>query len=97
MNKLSKFKDIVNKIQDPEILKGVESMLKDMLSIENMKEKIEMLEKDLSTGDRAVFWFLLAGLEKEQINLASNTVVGRKRVITDKIKKDKVKKESEKS
>jgi len=93
MSELGDFQDLVNEITDTELLEVAEDLLKDMTSIENMKEKIEMLEGGLSKGDRAAFWFFAIGLDKDQVDLATNTIIGRRRFLTDKSDREKVNKE----
>jgi hypothetical protein len=83
MGNLTEFKDLVNDITDPELLNVAEGLLRDMVEMENMRERIEMLEDGLSKGDRAAFWFFAMGLDMEQIDLATNTVIGRRRYILD--------------
>lgn len=84
MSTLSDFQDLVNDIDDEQMLGVAEELLREMLDIENMKEKIKDLEAGLSKGTKASFWFFAMGLDKEQVDLAANTVIGRKRFILDK-------------
>jgi hypothetical protein len=83
MSHLSEFQDLVNDIKDDELLDVAEGLLKDMILIQDMKERIEKLEEGLSEGRRAAFWFFAMSLDREQIDLATNTVIGRKRVLKD--------------
>lgn len=84
MSSLDKFREIVNDISDEKMLEVAEGMLKDMVAIENMKQKIEMLEDGLHKNGRAAFWFFAMGLNEEEIDLAAGIVVGRKRFIKEK-------------
>jgi hypothetical protein len=83
MSHLSEFQDLVNDIKDDELLDVAEGLLKDMILIQDMKERIEKLEEGLSEGRRAAFWFFAMSLDREQIDLATNTIIGRKRVLKD--------------
>jgi hypothetical protein len=94
MGSLSEFQDLVNDIKDEELLDVAEGLLRDMVSIQDMKEKIEKLEESLSEGKRAAFWFFAMGLDREQIDLATNSVIGRRRTIKDSSKKNASQKES---
>lgn len=93
MSSLSEFQELVNSIKDEQLLEVAESLLKDMVDIQNMRERIEMLEETLSQGDRAAFWWFTVGLDKEQVDLATNTVLGRKRFLKDQADRLKLKEE----
>jgi len=97
---LNDFRDMINDINDEHLLEVAEGLLKDIITIENMKEKIEMLEDGLHKGDRAAFWFFAMGLDRDGVDIATNTVIGRRRFLKDKedrenLKKDLDKEESE--
>jgi hypothetical protein len=87
MSSLSDFQDLVNSIRDEDLLVVAEGLLKDIIEIQDMKERIEKLEDGLSEGKRAAFWFFAMGLDREQIDLATNAVIGRKRILVDQAKK----------
>jgi hypothetical protein len=97
MSTLNEFQELINDITDTELLSVAEGLLKDMIEIQNSKEKIEMLEDGLSAGDRAAFWFFAMGLNREQVDLATNTVIGRRRFLLDKEKLEQQAKEIEKA
>lgn len=83
MSSLSDFQDLVNDIKDEELLNIAEGLLRDMIQIQDMKEKIEKLEEGLSNGKRAAFWFFAMSLDREQIDLATNTIIGKRRSLKD--------------
>ena len=93
MSQLSDFQDLVNDIRDEELLTVAEGLLRDMVEIQNNKERNEMLEEGLHKGDRAAFWFFAMGLDREQVDLATNTVIGRRRFL---VNKEELKKAAEK-
>ena len=92
MSSLSEFQDLVNDIKDEDLLNVAEELLKDMVAIQDMKEKIERLEEGLAEGKRAAFWFFAMGLDREQIDLATNVIIGRRRILQEKTKKHEEKK-----
>jgi len=67
---LNEFRDLIMDINDEELLDVAESLLKDMIQIQDMKERVETLEEGLSKGNRAAFWFFAMGLDREQIDPA---------------------------
>ena len=83
MGSLSDFQELVNDIKDDALLDVAEGLLRDMIEIQDMKEKIEKLEESLADGKRATFWFFAMGLDREQVDLATNTVIGRRRSLKD--------------
>ncbi len=97
MSSLTEFQEMVNEIEDEELLEVAEGLLRDLVEIQNMREKIEMLEATLSKGKRASFWFFAMGLDQEQVSLATDTVIGRKRLFKDRAEKKKIKEEIEKA
>lgn len=80
---MQEFKDMINSIDDLELLSSAEALLKDMCEIQNLKEKIQMLEDGLSKGKKAAFWLFAMDLDKEQIDFATAAVIGRRRFISD--------------
>lgn len=95
MSSLGEFQEIVNGIDDEELLGVAEELLREMIEIENMKEQIREREEKLSDGKRATFWFFTLGLDLEQIDLAAQTVIGRKRFLKDKMEREKLMSEEE--
>jgi hypothetical protein len=87
--KLKEFKEFVNSITDDQLLKSAESLMTDMSQVEVMKEKIEMLESKFCEGDRVAFWFFTVGLDKDSIDIATNTVKGRIEFVKNKEEREK--------
>jgi hypothetical protein len=93
---LNEFREMINDINDEHLLEVAEGLLKDIITIENMKERIEMLEDGLHKGDRAAFWFFAMGLDREEVDVATNTVIGRRRFLKDKEDRENIQKEIDK-
>ena len=85
---LNDFLDFVSQIHDDDMLEIAEGMLLDIVEIERMKEMIEKLEDGLSEGKRAVFWMEAMGLGREEIDMATNKIKGRRRFLKDKIERE---------
>jgi hypothetical protein len=84
-----KFAEMVNEITDPDILNAAEELMNDMAKINNMKQKIQMIEDELHKGKRAVFYFFTLSLSEDEISGAAQTVKGRKRVLAEKAERAK--------
>jgi len=95
LDSLEEFRELVGDIDDDEMLGVAQSLLEDMIKIHDMKEKIEVLEDGLHKGDRAAFWFFAMQLEREQVDMATNMILGRKRILHDLEEKRKIKAEEE--
>lgn len=83
-NSYHRFAEMINEVNDLEMLNVAESLMNDMATINNMRQKIEMLEEKLHEGDRAAFYFFTLSLSPDEIAAATSTVKGRKRVVTEK-------------
>lgn len=91
MSQLSEFQDMVNEMNDDEVLEAAETLMKELGEIQNLKEKIEALEDGLTRGKKAIFYFFAAGLNQEQIDMATGTVIGRRRFLQDMAERKKIK------
>ncbi len=94
---LNKFTEIVYKMTDPELLEAAEGLMNDLAMINNMKQKIEMMEETLHAGKRAAFYFFTLNLDSDEIAMATQTVRGRKRVLAEKAAREDKKTEPENS
>ena len=92
---LKEFTEMINDISDENLLDVAEGLLKDIVEIENLKERAKMLEDNLHKGERAAFWFLAMGLDRDEVDLATNTVTGRRRFLKDKEAREQARKEIE--
>jgi hypothetical protein len=86
---LKDFLDFVSKINDDELLEVAEGLLRDIVEIERKREQIEALEEGLSEGKRAVFWMEAMSLNRDEIDLATNKIIGRRRFIHDQEAREK--------
>lgn len=91
MSSLSEFQELINDIKDEKMLDIAEGLLRDMVEIQNMKERIEKLEDSLSVGERGVFWWFAMNLDREQVDLATNAVIGKKRFLHDQAERERIK------
>ncbi len=95
MSKIQEFKDMINGIDDEELLDAAQQVLDDMCEIANLKEKVDMLQKNIMEGKRSVFWFFADALDSDEVSMAAETVIGRRRVMHDRAEKIRKKKEQE--
>lgn len=81
---LNEFVNFISQVDDDEMLEVAEGLMLDIVEIERKKEEIERLEEGLSAGKRAAFWMEAMNLDREEIDLATNKITGRRRVLKDK-------------
>jgi hypothetical protein len=86
-NSYNEFAKLVNEITDLEVLDAAEGLMNDLATMNNMRQRLEMMEKELHAGKRAVFYFFTLSLSEDEISGAAQTVKGRKRMVTEKLKK----------
>ena len=84
MSKLTKMRDRINKLTDPEILEVAKDLLTEMAEIQRLKEQIELREEGLTEGKRAAFYFFAQGLDPDELSHAASTATGRLRFLKDK-------------
>ena len=68
---------MINGIDDMDLLEEGLSMLRDMIEINEMKEKLAKLESGLTSGQRAIFYFFTEGLDKDEVPFAAERISGR--------------------
>jgi hypothetical protein len=85
MSKLKEFKDMVDGISDIETLESAYSVLSDVLSIMEMKEKIKTKEDSLADGGKAMFYFFAMGLDDEEVPFIAEKISGKIRRLSKKI------------
>ena len=93
MSKLKEFKAMVDGISDIETLESAYSVLSDVLSIMEMKEKIKTKENSLTDGGKAIFYFFAMGLDNEEVPFIAEKISGKIRRLSKSIEEGKVKDE----
>ena len=77
MNHLEDFREMINGIDDISLLEEGLGMLRDMIEINEMKERLSQLESGLTAGQRAIFYFFTEGLDKDEVPFAAERISGR--------------------
>lgn len=88
----SEVRSIIDNNDDIDLLQSCSSLIKDMIDIDNMKESIDKMQKELlereekllSDDSRVMFSFFLNGMEQEQIAAIGDKVLGRISVLNRK-------------
>ncbi len=94
MSKLKEFKDMIEDIEDIEVLNSAYLVVSEVLRIIDMKQRISMLEKDLTSDGKAMFYYFAMGLDNEEVPYVAENINGKIRRLTKQLEDSK--KESEK-
>ena len=87
MDNLSEFRKIIDNVSSPEELLAAQSLLRDIMHINDMRETIEKLESELASGERAMFYFFASGLDSDEVIFAAEKVSGKLNRLRDKVDK----------
>jgi hypothetical protein len=88
MSRLNEFRNMVDGIEDKEVLESGRDLIRDMMEISKLEEKIKELKSGLAEGGRAMFYFFAMDLTEEEIAYGAERIVGRIRRI-DRLAKPK--------
>ena len=87
MSSLSEFRKIVDNVSSEEELLAAQGLLRDIMHINDMKEKISELEESLSNDQRAMFYFFASQLDPDEVIFAAEKVSGKINRLRDKADK----------
>ena len=77
MPRLEDFREMINGIDDPKVLESGQTLLREMISINEIKRKLEQLESGLTDGGKAIFYFFAEELDEDEIVFAAERISGR--------------------
>jgi|14_taG_2_1085336.scaffolds.fasta_scaffold12784_2 hypothetical protein len=77
MPKLNDFRDMINGIDDKTLLESGQTLLREMMRINVIKEELETLEASLTEGGKAIFYFFADELDEDELVFATERITGR--------------------
>jgi len=77
MNKLDEFRTMIDKTDDPKVLESGQELLRDMISLSALKQKVAEIEEGLTDGGKAIFYFFAEELNEDEIVFAAERISGR--------------------
>lgn len=90
MSKLNEFREMIDKIDDLSVLRSGQELLRDMMALRELKDKVEEIERGLTDGGKAIFYFFAEELDEDEVVFAAERISGRiKRVDVLKEQEDK--------
>ena len=90
MSKLNEFREMIDEIDDLSVLRSGQELLRDMMALRELKDKVEEIERGLTDGGKAIFYFFAEELDEDEVVFAAERISGRiKRVDVLKEQEDK--------
>jgi len=79
MDRLEDFRQMIDKIDDIELLEAGQSLLRDMITLNDLRNKADKLEASMTDGQKAIFFFFADALDSDEVIYAAERISGRKR------------------
>tara|TARA_Y100001963_G_scaffold144981_1_gene217895 strand:- start:366 stop:680 length:315 start_codon:yes stop_codon:yes gene_type:complete len=89
MSKLNEFRDMIDSIDDTKVLESGQDLLRDMINLAALKQKVAEIESGLTSGGRAIFYFFAEELDEDEVVFAAERVSGRIKRLNRKSATDK--------
>ena len=77
MDRLTEFREMIDSIDDEQLLSAGQSLLRDMISVHTMKERVAEMEASYTDGQRAIFYFFADSLDSDEVVFAAERISGR--------------------
>jgi hypothetical protein len=77
MPRLDDFREMIDGVDDSSVLESGQTLLREMIQINEMKIKLEQLESELTDGGKAIFYFFAEELDEDEIVFAAERISGR--------------------
>jgi hypothetical protein len=92
MSKLDEFRTMIDKTDDQKVLGSGQELLRDMINLSALRQKVIEIEEGLTDGGKAIFYFFAEELDEDEIVFAAERISGRiKRLDRAAAKKKKLK------
>ena len=88
MNKLDEFRAMIDSTDDVKVLESGQELLRDMIDLAALKAKVAEIEKGLTDGGKAIFYFFAEELDEDEVVFAAERVSGRIKRLNRKVKKE---------
>jgi hypothetical protein len=77
MSKLDEFRTMIDKTDDQKVLESGQELLRDMINLSALKQKVAEIEEGLTDGGKAIFYFFAEELDEDEIVFAAERISGR--------------------
>jgi len=77
MPRLEDFREMINGVKDKEVLESGQTLLREMMEINDLRKRLEDLESNLTQGGKAIFYFFAEELDEDELVFATERISGR--------------------
>jgi hypothetical protein len=77
MSKLDEFRTMIDNTDDPKVLESGQELLRDMITLVEVRQKVKEIEEGLTDGGKAIFYFFAEELDEDEIVFAAERISGR--------------------
>ena len=77
MNRLEEFRNMIDGVDDKELLQAGLTLVREMIELNALKEKIREIEANLTAGQKAIFYFFAEELDEDELVFAAERISGR--------------------
>jgi len=95
MSKLDEFRTMIDKTDDTKVLESGQELLRDMINLSALKQKVAELESGLTEGGKAIFYFFAEELNEDEVVFAAERISGRIKRLERKAEKEARQKEAD--
>lgn len=95
MPKLDDFRDMIDNTSDEEVLKSGQTLLREMMRINTLREELSSLEDNITAGGKAIFYFFAEELDEDELVFAAERISGKLSRIQRKREKEEKSSSSE--
>lgn len=84
MPRLNDFREMIDSASDTAVLEAGQTLLREMMDIVALKQKLADLESGLTDGGKAIFYFFAEELDEDEIVFAAERITGRLSRLADR-------------
>jgi hypothetical protein len=77
MSRLDDFRAMIDGSDDKILLSSGQELLREMMEINALKEKLNGLEQGLTEGGKAALYFFAVGLDEDELTFAAERITGK--------------------
>jgi hypothetical protein len=77
VSKLDEFRTMIDKADDSKVLEAGQELLRDMINLSALRQKVVEIEEGLTDGGKAIFYFFAEELDEDEVVFAAERISGR--------------------
>ena len=74
MPRLEDFREMIDGVKDSNVLESGQTLLREMIQINELRLRLEALESGLTDGGKAIFYFFAEELDEDEIVFAAERI-----------------------